>query len=161
MRAFLIGAVLSFAVLPGLATSQDGNPPLGDARLDLDAAISAFQSVCIDSLPRFERSTKVLAKQSYAQNTATGTWYHPLNEVSFSLEPWDGRPICSMVFASDERASTLGLAMAVAASDSGDVGFDPTTGAASATAQGGAVMEFSPGGGGQSNLHRAVLLASE
>jgi hypothetical protein len=98
-----------------------------------------------------------------AQNPTTGTWYDPRRELSVNLEPSDGRPACSVIFASNDKPQTLSLAFAMGtAIESGDtpnVFIDFERGGAFTPLANGAEMAFETGIGGRSNLHRVLLVA--
>lgn len=138
-------------------------PPMGTAPLDLDSAVLAYQSICLDTLPRFAAAEEVVRRQGMAQNPTTGTWYDPRRELSVNLEPSDGRPACSIVFASNDKPQTLSIAVAMATGiESGEtpnVFIDFERGGAFTPLANGTEMVFETGIGGRSNLHRVLLVA--
>ncbi len=138
-------------------------PPMGTAPLDLGGAMLAYQSICLDTLPRFATAEEVVRRQGMAQNPTTGTWFDPRRELSVNLEPRGGRPACSIVFASNESPALLSLTLAVGTSSSAGgspgIGIDPEGGGAMTSTANGAEMVFETGIGGRSNLHRVLLVA--
>ena len=138
-------------------------PPMGTAPLVVDTIIPAYEAICLDNLPRFAGAAEDLQRLGLAQNPATGTWYDPNRELSVSLAPQDGRPACSILFASNDKPQTLSLAFAMGtAVKSGggpNVFIDFERGGAFTPLANGAEMVFETGIGGRSNLHRVLLVA--
>ena len=136
-------------------------PPMGTALLDQSDALLAYQTICLDTLPRFAGAEEVVKRRGMAKNPTTGTWYDPNRELSVNLLPRGGRPVCSIVFASNESPQmlslTLGIGTASGRQGSPEIGIDPERGTASTSTDSGGEMFFETGIGGRSNLHRVVL----
>ena len=136
-------------------------PPMGPAQLDQGDALLAYQTICLDTLPRFAGAEEVVKRQGMAQNPTTGTWFDPRRELSVNVLPRGGRPVCSIVFASNESPQilslTLGIGTASGGQGSSEIGIDPESGSASASTDSGGEMVFETGIGGRANLHRVVL----
>ena len=148
---------------PPVEPSAASAPPKGTAPLVVDTIMPAYEAICLDNLPRFAGAAEDLQRLGLAQNPATGTWYDPNRELSVSLAPQDGRPACSILFASNDKPQTLSLAFAMGtAVKSGggpNVFIDFERGGAFTPLANGAEMVFETGIGGRSNLHRVLLVA--
>lgn len=148
--------------LPAESSAQSA-PPKGTAPLELMGAMLAYQTICLDTLPRFAGAEEVVQRQGMAQNPTTGTWYDPNRDLSVNVLPRGGRPACSIIFASNESPQVLSLTLGVATASSGqgspEIGIDLAGGGASAATGSGAEMLFETGIGGRANLHRVVLTA--
>lgn len=148
--------------LPAAAV-EAAMPPMGSARLDLGDAVRAFRSTCLDTLPRFAGAADALRGQGLAENPATGTWYDPRRELSVNLDPQEGRPVCSMVFASAEDPTRLGVALAFESAARAAAGtpslFETPSGGVATPLAGGGRITFQPRIGGRPDLHRAVIVA--
>jgi hypothetical protein len=150
------------SALPAESSAQSA-PPKGTAPLVVDTIIPAYEAICLDNLPRFAGAAEDLQRLGLAQNPADGRWYDPNREMSVSLAPKDGRPACSILFASNDKPQTLSLAFAMGtAVKSGggpNVFIDFERGGAFTPLANGGEMVFETGIGGRANLHRVVLTA--
>jgi hypothetical protein len=98
--------------VPSFAQTPD-SPNAGPGTIPVVAALAAetFQSVCADQLPDFKAAPATLRSRGFAQNTTTGTFFHPVYDLSVKLIPEGGGGDCSMVFVSEDDATTLGAAL--------------------------------------------------
>lgn len=151
--AFLIGlAALSMsACVPSTenaaSTGQTTGPvEPGAEQADGLLAMAMFSDICIKTSPSFRGAPAALAKLPFRQHPETGTYYHRNVDLSVKLMP----KRCSMVFTSKDDPGQLGMiagtTTAMADQDTGSMGLDPDTGAASTIARNGTLIEFTPTG---------------
>jgi hypothetical protein len=103
---------------PAPQAAAAATPPLGTAPVPLQAAVDFFGATCGLTGPRFESAPAFLQNNAFAQNPATGTWYHPTLTLSFKITDE-----CSMVLGVQEEPFVIPIVLAQAALVSG--GADP------------------------------------
>lgn len=97
---------------PTVLLAEDSpNAGPGNIPVVTELAADTFKRVCVDQLPDFKGAPNALRARGFAQNTTTGTFFHPAYDLSVKLIPESGRGDCSMVFVSDDSAAALGTAL--------------------------------------------------
>lgn len=117
------------------ATSPD-TPVLGTQSVPGRTAVEMFAAICLDTAPSFRGAPAVLQANSFVQNPATGTWYHPTLNLSAHISD-----DCSMVFGSTDEPGPLLMALGIITGAAS--GPEPTIGVDEA---GGAVIAQGPAG---------------
>jgi hypothetical protein len=84
-------------------------PPVGSAPVPAQVAIDFFSIVCLNPAPTFAASPAALQGNDFVQNPGTGTWFHPVLNLSVNLT--DG---CSMVIVTDEPPALIPLSLTTA-----------------------------------------------
>ncbi len=144
-RLTLLAAILSLA---GCVATEGGAPATtevgpGNSLVDAVTAGSMFAIVCAETAPSFANAPAELASLPFVRHPETGTYYHHNLNLSIKLMP----KACSMVFASNEDASVIGLILASgvsgqSGSKSNEIAVNPDSGNASANGPGGTKMRF-------------------
>lgn len=88
-----------FALVMGTATlAEDGiGVVAGTKEADRSSAAALFHDVCVATAPGFEKAESVLRSQGFNRKTDTGTFYHPVYNLSVQISTGDANPQCSFV----------------------------------------------------------------
>lgn len=84
-------------------------PPLGTNPVAAQAAIDFYGVVCLLTAPGFGNAAMVLANNDFAQSAETGTWFHPVLNLSFNVTDE-----CSMVLGTTDPVALIPISLASA-----------------------------------------------
>ena len=101
------------------AIPLDPNVHVGSKSVDSITASVLFSQVCVEHAPTFTTSIAVLEGISDFQRAGVGVYYHDSLDLSVTVGVKGTGLRCTMVFASNDSAIVLRLAMTAVGADAG------------------------------------------
>lgn len=114
----------------------------GSVLVTPEVALS-YLHICLDSSPTFEAAQAQFQARQMVQNPSSGTWFDQGYNLSLSVASGSPAGRCSMVFASDSAALDLGMMLAMASTQDGNIMVDPNSNAVRTGASDGLTFSIS------------------